>query len=279
MAGASMKDIKLRIRSVESTKQITSAMQLVAGSKLRRARQRMEDTRPYMIAAREVIADIAAHKDVISPFFRRQESEARCLVVIAGDRGLAGHYNAAVFSLADGPIAAGAQVLPIGKKAVDRYARRGATLLSADYLRAERITPADCRTMATRLIEGFLRGDYGRVTLIGTTFVSAMTQEAFTTELLPVTADQLGEAPHGQMLMEPAPGALLRAVMPDYLAGCLFAAVCDAVACEMASRRNAMDSATKNAEQMISDLSLSYNRARQSSITQEITEIVAGAEH
>ena len=279
MAGASMKDIKLRIRSVESTKQITSAMQLVAGSKLRRARQRMEDTRPYMATAREVIADIAAHRDVSSPFFRRREGVGRCVVVIAGDRGLAGHYNAAVFNIADGLVGADTQVLPIGKKAVDRYARRGAKLVTGEYVKAERVTPPDCRAMAERLIEGFLAGDYGEVTLIGTTFVSAMTQEAFETTLLPVTPDALGEArPHGQMLMEPGPEALLRAVMPDYLAGCLYGAVCDAVACEMASRRNAMDSATKNAEQMISDLSLSYNRARQGSITQEITEIVAGAE-
>ena len=152
--------------------------------------------------------------------------------------------------------------------------------------RVNKVTPAlfarypDCRAMAERLIEGFLTGDYGEVTLIGTTFVSAMTQDAQVTELLPVTPDELGDAPkpRTQMLMEPAPAALLRAVMPDYLAGCLYGAVCDAVACEMASRRNAMDSATKNAEQMINDLSLSYNRARQGSITQEITEIVAGAE-
>ena len=280
MAGASMKDIKLRIRSVESTKQITSAMQLVAGSKLRRARQRMEDTRPYMNAAREVIADIAAHKDVISPFFRKQESEARCVVVIAGDRGLAGHYNAAVFKLADELIGPDTRVLPVGKKAVDRYSRRGAKLVSADYVKAEHVSAPDCRTMAEKLIEGFTAGEFGRVTLVGTTFVSAMTQDAQVTELLPVTPDELGDAPkpRTQMLMEPAPAALLRAVMPDYLAGCLYGAVCDAIACEMASRRNAMDSATKNAEQMINDLSLHYNRARQSSITQEITEIVAGAE-
>ncbi|MBR3504798.1 MAG: ATP synthase F1 subunit gamma [Clostridia bacterium] len=280
MAGASMKDIKLRIRSVESTKQITSAMQLVAGSKLRRARQRMEDTRPYMNAAREVIADIAAHKDVISPFFRKQESAARCVVVIAGDRGLAGHYNAAVFNLADGLIGDDTQVLPIGKKAVDRYARRGAKLVSDVYLKVERVSSYDCRNMAERLIECFLHGDYGEVTLVATTFESAMTQTAFTTTLLPVTPAEFepSEKPRTQLLMEPGPAALLNAVMPDYLAGVLYGAACDAVACEMAARRNAMDSATKNAEQMISDLSLSYNRARQGSITQEITEIVAGAE-
>ena len=280
MAGASMKDIKLRIRSVESTKQITSAMQLVAGSKLRRARQRMEDTRPYMTAAREIVSDIASHKDIVSPFFRKQESAARCVVVIAGDRGLAGHYNAAVFKLADELIGPDTLVLPIGKKAVDRYARRGVKLISDEYIKAERISSADCREMASRLIQGFLGGEYGEVTLVGTTFVSAMTQDAFERSLLPIMPDEFsaGEGPRSQMLMEPGPAALLQAVMPDYLAGSLYGAICDAVACEMASRRNAMDSATKNAEQMINDLNLHYNRARQGSITQEITEIVAGAE-
>ena len=202
----------------------------------------------------------------------------RCLVVIAGDRGLAGHYNAAVFKLADELIGADTRVLPIGKKAVDRYSRRGAKLVSAEYVKAEHVTAVDCRDMAGKLIEGFLAGEYGEVTLVGTTFVSAMTQDAQVSGLLPVTPDEAAEKPRGQMLMEPGGEALLRAVMPDYLAGCLYSAVCDAIACEMASRRNAMDSATKNAEQMINDLSLNYNRARQSSITQEITEIVAGAE-
>lgn len=277
MAGASMKDIKLRIRSVESTKQITSAMQLVASSKLRRARQRMEDTRPYMAAVRQVIADIAAHRDIETPFFDGVASDRVCLVVIAGDRGLAGHYNAAVFKLADEMMNESCIVLPVGKKAVDRYAHRGAELLSRDYIKAEHVTAADCRAMASLLIEGYLEGRFGRVVLIDTTFVSVMTQEAQTMQLLPVLREE-GASQHSQMIMEPTSEKLLEAVMPDYLTGCLYGAVCDAVASEMASRRNAMDSATKNADQMIADLSLHYNRARQGSITQEITEIVAGAE-
>ena len=277
MAGASMKDIKLRIRSVESTKQITSAMQLVAGSKLRRARQRMEDTRPYMTSIRQIVGDIAAHRDVESPFFNEPADGRTCVVVIAGDRGLAGHYNAAVFKIADELINGESVVLPIGKKAVDRYTHRGAPILSGDYIKAEYVTAGDCRAMADLLIEGYLEGRFSRVTLVDTTFVSAMTQNAQATELLPIKRPEQPSS-HSQMIMEPNPEQLLDAIIPDYLTGCLYGAVCDAVACEMASRRNAMDSATKNADQMIADLSLHYNRARQSSITQEITEIVAGAE-
>ena len=276
MAGAAMKEIKLRIRSVESTRQITSAMQLVAGSKLRRARLRMESTRPYMKAAQEVIASIAAHREVSSPFFRPGEGR-RVVVVIAGDRGLAGHYNAAVFKIADGLIRDGAAVLPIGKKALERYQRRGADVITVDYARVEHVTPEDCRAIAASLIEGFLGGTYAEALIVSTTFVNAMNQEPVTGTLLPVAPPEKPQK-MTQLLMEPDPETLLRAVMPDYLAGVMYGKVCDAVACEMSARRNAMDSATKNADQMISDLSLRYNRARQGSITQEITEIVAGAE-
>lgn len=278
MAGSTMKDIKLRIRSVESTKQITNAMQLVASSKIRKARQRMEQTRPYMRISQQVIADIASHNlDEQPPFFCEQAGEEKCVVVIAGDRGLAGHYNAAVFKLADELIDEKTWVLPVGKKAVDRYTHRGCRLLSDKYTRTEQVKGTECREMADLLIDRFLSGQCAKVTLVSTTLLSALVQDAIVTTLLPVTPDS--DAKHAsQMIMEPDPATILAAVMPDYLAGQLYAAVCDAFASEVSARRNAMDSATKNAQKMIDELSLHYNRARQSSITQEITEIVAGAE-
>ena len=278
MAGSTRKDIKLRIRSVESTKQITNAMQLVASSKIRKARQRMEQTRPYMRISQQVIADIASHNlDEQPPFFCEQAGEEKCVVVIAGDRGLAGHYNAAVFKLADELIDEKTWVLPVGKKALDRYTHRGCRLLSDKYARTEQVKGTECREMADLLIERFLSGQCAKVTLVSTTLLSALVQDAVVTTLLPVTPDS--DAKHAsQMIMEPDPVTILAAVMPDYLAGQLYAAVCDAFASEVSARRNAMDSATKNAQKMIDELSLHYNRARQSSITQEITEIVAGAE-
>ena len=278
MAGSTMKDIKLRIRSVESTKQITNAMQLVASSKIRKARQRMEQTRPYMRISQQVIADIASHNlDEQPPFFCEQAGEEKCVVVIAGDRGLAGHYNAAVFKLADELIDEKTWVLPVGKKALDRYTHRGCRLLSDKYARTEQVKGTECREMADLLIERFLSGQCAKVTLVSTTLLYALVQDAVVTTLLPVTPDS--DAKHAsQMIMEPDPVTILAAVMPDYLAGQLYAAVCDAFASEVSARRNAMDSATKNAQKMIDELSLHYNRARQSSITQEITEIVAGAE-
>lgn len=278
MAGSTMKDIKLRIRSVESTKQITNAMQLVASSKIRKARQRMEQTRPYMRISQQVIADIASHNlDEKPPFFCEQAGDEKCVVVIAGDRGLAGHYNAAVFKLADELIDEKTWVLPVGKKALDRYTHRGCRLLSDKYTRTEQVKGTECREMADLLIERFLSGQCAKVMLASTTLLSALVQDTIVTTLLPVTPDL--DAKHAsQMIMEPDPATILAAVMPDYLAGQLYAAVCDAFASEVSARRNAMDSATKNAQKMIDELSLHYNRARQSSITQEITEIVAGAE-
>ena len=278
MAGSTMKDIKLRIRSVESTKQITNAMQLVASSKIRKARQRMEQTRPYMRISQQVIADIASHNlDEQPPFFCEQAGDEKCVVVIAGDRGLAGHYNAAVFKLADELIDEKTWVLPVGKKAINRYTHRGCRLLSDKYTRTEQVKGNECREMADMLIERFLSGQCAKVTLVSTTLISALVQDAVVTTLLPVTPEP--DAKHAsQMIMEPDPATILAAVMPDYLAGQLYAAVCDAFASEVSARRNAMDSATKNAQKMIDELSLHYNRARQSSITQEITEIVAGAE-
>lgn len=190
MAGSTMKDIKLRIRSVESTKQITNAMQLVASSKIRKARQRMEQTRPYMRISQQVIADIASHNlDEQPPFFCEQAGEEKCVVVIAGDRGLAGHYNAAVFKLADELIDEKTWVLPVGKKALDRYTHRGCRLLSDKYARTEQVKGTECREMADLLIERFLSGQCAKVTLVSTTLLSALVQDAVVTTLLPVTPD------------------------------------------------------------------------------------------
>ena len=276
--GADMKGLKTRLRSVESTMHLTRAMGLVASSKMRRSGESMQKSRAYADAFGDVMNLLsrcpACEK---SPYMQTKETGTPVLIVIAGDRGLAGHYNAAVFKIADELINGESVVLPIGKKAVDRYTHRGAPILSGDYIKAEYVTAGDCRAMADLLIEGYLEGRFSRVTLVDTMFVSAMTQNAQTTTLLPIERPEQPSS-HSQMIMEPKPEQLLEAIMPDYLTGCLYGAVCDAVACEMASRRNAMDSATKNADQMIADLSLHYNRARQSSITQEITEIVAGAE-
>ena len=280
MAGASMKDIKLRIRSVESTMQITKAMQLVASSKLRGARARMEASKPYMKIARTAVWDIALHNTgAQSDYVIPREISQRCYIVIAGDRGLAGSYNANMFKRIEWDSRdARCCVIPIGRKAIDYYSHsRMPVITSVD--KVEGLNLEACGDIARRVLESYDNGEYDEIVLAYTSFVSVLLQKTKLKPLLPLDARDAPERTTKQMLCEPGADALLKAFLPQYLAGLIYSAACDSFASEQAARRVAMDSATKNAGDMIEDLSLRYNRARQSSITQELTEIVAGAEH
>ena len=276
MAG-SMKDIKLRIKSVESTMQITKAMELVASSKMRRAKERVEHSRPYFETLYESLTKIAAADPrARNPYLRRDDIRRTLLVVIAGDRGLAGGYNANVFKQADaaeGPVT----VLPIGKRSAEYFAHHGAGLFTPEVLMAADVSVSECFTLSHQITEGFLKGEYDAVKLCYTRFDSMMTQTATTLEVLPEA--QRAEARRSQILYKPSSEEVFGAIIPEYVAGVLYGAVCESVASELAARRTAMDAATKNAGEMIEHLNLYYNRARQAAITQEITEIVAGAEN
>ena len=282
MAG-SMKDIKLRIKSVESTMQITKAMELVASSKMRRAKERVEHSRPYFETLYESLTKIAAADPrARNPYLRRDDIRRTLLVVIAGDRGLAGGYNANVFKQADaaeGPVT----VLPIGKRSAEYFAHHGAGLFTPEVLMAADVSVSECFTLSHQITEGFLKGEYDAVKLCYTRFDSMMTQTATTLEVLPLTIEpteaQKAEARRSQILYKPSCEEVFGAIIPEYVAGVLDGAVCESVASELAARRTAMDAATKNAGEMIEHLNLYYNRARQAAITQEITEIVAGAEN
>ena len=282
MAG-SMKDIKLRIKSVESTMQITKAMELVASSKMRRAKERVEHSRPYFETLYESLTKIAAADPrARNPYLRRDDIKHTLLVVIAGDRGLAGGYNANVFKQADaaeGPVT----VLPIGKRSAEYFAHHGAGLFTPEVLMAADVSVSECFTLSHQITEGFLKGEYDAVKLCYTRFDSMMTQTATTLEVLPLTIEpteaQKAEARRSQILYKPSCEEVFGAIIPEYVAGVLYGAVCESVASELAARRTAMDAATKNAGEMIEHLNLYYNRARQAAITQEITEIVAGAEN
>lgn len=282
MAG-SMKDIKLRIKSVESTMQITKAMELVASSKMRRAKERVEHSRPYFETLYESLTKIAAADPrARNPYLSRDNIKRTLLVVIAGDRGLAGGYNANVFKQADaaeGPVT----VLPIGKRSAEYFAHHGAGLFTPEVLMAADVSVSECFTLSHQITEGFLKGEYDAVKLCYTRFDSMMTQTATTLEVLPLTIEpteaQKAEARRSQILYKPSCEEVFGAIIPEYVAGVLYGAVCESVASELAARRTAMDAATKNAGEMIEHLNLYYNRARQAAITQEITEIVAGAEN
>ena len=281
MAG-SMKDIKLRIRSVQSTMQITKAMELVASSKLRHARERMEQARPYFETLQATLADIAAaNTEFTSPYLARRPVKKTCYIVIAGDRGLAGGYNANLFKLV-AQAAEGKEccVLPVGKKALEHFQHRGMSILTEAFSPVEDVTVSDCFSMSRLVAQGFLKGEFDEIHLCYTRFESMLTQTAKTVQMLPMAAPKPREdkRPRSLMLYEPSSEAVYDAIVPEYFAGLIWGAVCESVASELAARRTAMDAASKNAGEMIENLNLRYNRARQAAITQEITEIVAGAE-
>ena len=281
MAG-SMKDIKLRIKSVESTMQITKAMELVASSKMRRAKERVEHSRPYFETLHKTLTEIAAADPrARNPYLRRAEIKKTLLIVIAGDRGLAGGYNSNVLKQAQQE-AGDVVVLPIGKRSAEYFVHHEVPLFTQEVLLAADITVGECFQLARRITEGYCKGEYDAVKICYTRFDSMMTQTASTMEVLPLsiepTEQQKAEARRSQILYKPSSEEVFRAIIPEYVAGIVYGAVCESVASELAARRTAMDAATKNASEMIDHLNLYYNRARQAAITQEITEIVAGAE-
>ena len=281
MAG-SMKDIKLRIKSVESTMQITKAMELVASSKMRRAKERVEHSRPYFETLHKTLTEIAAADPrARNPYLRRAEIKKTLLIVIAGDRGLAGGYNSNVLKQAQQE-AGDVVVLPIGKRSAEYFVHHEVPLFTQEVLLAADITVGECFQLARRITEGYCKGEYDAVKICYTRFDSMMTQTATTMEVLPLsiepTEQQKADARRSQILYKPSSEEVFSAIIPEYVAGIVYGAVCESVASELAARRTAMDAATKNAGEMIDHLNLYYNRARQAAITQEITEIVAGAE-
>ncbi|MCD8083526.1 MAG: ATP synthase F1 subunit gamma [Clostridiales bacterium] len=279
---ANMKAVKLRIKSIQSTMQITRAMGLVASSKMRRAKDRALSSRPAFEMLRRNLAEIAnGNTDFMSPYTRAGKSEKWCYVVIAGDRGLAGGYNANVFKLVEVEAAdKDYDVMPIGKKAVEYFKRRGKELVTEEFAEAANISIGDCFEMARLLCGEFRSGKYGHIALCYTNFVSMLTQRPENTALLPLQdfGEEQTEPVRNLILYEPNSEEVFDAIVPEYLAALLYGSLCESVASELAARRNAMDAATKNAGEMIEKLNLYYNRARQAGITNEIIEIVAGAE-
>ena len=291
--GANTKAIRARIRSVDSTRHITKAMELVASSKIRRAAARMEKSRFYRDVMLDAFADLSAEKSV---YARQRARQLPALyIVIAGDRGLAGGYNSNIFRSAMTMIRPTDFVLPVGKRAVDYYSSRNAgRILSDRFVSVEHFSSSDSAEIAYLARDMYERGEIGSVSLISTRFLSMLSQKPDITYLLPleVLAENRkprpqgeGEAekpedraePHTVTEYEPNAEEVLAAIIPEYISGVLFTSVTEAYASELAARRAAMDSATKNADDMLETLSLKYNQARESAITQEITEIVAGA--
>ena len=280
MAGVSTKEIKNRIRSMESTKQITKAMEMVAASKLRRAQAQVAGSRPYFEILRDTIDDIVENnRDFSSPYLTARPVKKTAYIVIAGDRGLAGGYNSNILKLVQARIdGQDAVVLPIGKKAVDYFRSHKVPMLSENYAVAADVSIGECFSVAKQLAKSFKDGEFDEVYVAYTNFVSILSQTPSVMQLLPlVREERTQEGVSRDFLYEPGAEEVFEAVVPEYLGGILYGALCESRAAEQAARRTAMDSATSNAEDMIADLSLKFNRARQAAITNEIIDIVAGS--
>ena len=263
--GADIKSLRTRIKSVTSTLQLTRAMGLVASSKIRRATQRMLEGRDYDAALNQLLDLLTACPECArSPYMQEREGKT-LLVVIAGDRGLAGGYNANIFRTVKEYH--DAQILPIGKRACDRFG--GPVRL------CEKLTGEDAYQLAADLCKRYADGEFTRLGILYTQYVSMMSQVPQVRWVLPLTKAE--ETAPTAVLFEPDEATILTTAVPEYVTGAIMATVRESYACEVVARRMAMDSAGKNASEMIADLQLEYNRARQGSITQEITEIVAGA--
>ena len=279
MAGASMNGIKARMKSVKSTMQITKAMELVATSKLRRLKERAESSRPYAKLLFDAIKDcIGASLGEDIPWTRKSENPKTLYIVIAGDRGLAGGYNSNIFKLTASLSANGEAIyLPVGRKAIDYYTHRNKEMLSTDCTYAQNVDFGDCATLGKLICDGFAEDKFGKVVIVYTKFVSMMTQLPVHEDILPLSLDSATEkATDAEYLGEA--DELMASIVPGYVGGIMWSAVCESLASESGARRSAMNAANKNASEMIDQLTLKFNRARQAVITQEITEIVSGAE-
>jgi F-type H+-transporting ATPase subunit gamma len=288
----SLIDIRRRLRSVKSTQQITKAMKMVAAAKLRRAQDRVVGARPYAKLLGEVMRSVAAHAgEVRHPLLGVREEKRVIVMVVAGDRGLAGAFNTNVHRATSQLFAAHPEwtevrILPVGKKAVEYWRRRKTPFTEKTYPGLfNNLTYAEAREIATFLAQEFLEERIDAAYVVVNEFRSILSQVVRTARLLPLVTEAAakeGEEKNAKdstpdYLFEPNAAAILAWLLPRYLEFTVYRALAESAAAEMGARMTAMDSASKNAGEIIDKLTLTYNRARQARITKELIEIVSGA--
>ena len=281
---ASMRDIKRRKESVQSTQQITKAMKLVATVKLQKARSKAESNKPYFNMLYDTIFSILAKtKNVEHRYLRDNDCEKKAVIVITSNRGLAGGYNNNIVKLVanSGFEPDKTNIYAIGKKGIEGLVRKGYSITDDRSEVVNEPIFADAISLTKELLTQFSKGEIGEIYIAYTNFKNTVTQEPKLVKLLPLSEEDFDtEAVDNKTFMnfEPSEEEVLDKVIPKYMSNIIFGALLEAVASENGARMQAMDSATSNAEDMIDSLSLKYNRARQSAITQELTEIIAGAD-
>jgi F-type H+-transporting ATPase subunit gamma len=291
MAGGKERVLRRRIKSVQSTKKITKAMELIAASRIVKAQQRVAASRPYSEQITEVIRNLAAAgAGSSSPLLQpRPDVRKVAVVVISGDRGLAGAYNSTVLKAAERTVSQiksdGREygLVAVGRKAVAYFKFRGHKIDASFTGFSDQPSYENAREVAEFVTKQFEDGEYDAVELVYTQFLSVGTQRAVVKRFMPLDAEAItdaaaGDGPKADYEFEPSPGEILDRLLPRYAEARLFAALLESAASEHAARQRAMKSATDNAEELITKLTRVMNRARQDSITTEIMEIVGGAE-
>lgn len=279
---ASMRNIKRRIKSVNSTQQITKAMNLVASSKLTKAKQNFDDTKPFFNAIRRVIANVvkgAGNTDNV--FLKSRKVKNTGVVILTGDRGLCGGYNTNACKTALG-ITEGksASYITVGSKGFEFLKNKGCDFAQNYTGISEKPTYEDARAIGEKITQMYQNGDVDEVYLVYTEYISTIASEPKVMRLLPLDTESLGESEKDNLTLtiyEPDDETVLAYVIPKYINTVIYGALVESAVCELTSRMTAMDSATDNATQMLDTLNLHYNRARQGAITQELTEIVSGS--
>jgi F-type H+-transporting ATPase subunit gamma len=281
---ATLRDIRRRIRAVQSTQKITRAMKLVAAAKLRRAQERIVEARPYAQKMSDLLGSLALRiSPDRHPLLARREGGPRQLVVITADKGLCGAFNANILRRALTFIAeseeVGLTLVVVGRKAREYYRRRRWTVASEMVGFFDRLAYAHAAELANRLIETYLTGEASLVELIYNEFRSVAVQRVVLEQLLPIRPAPLAEgAAPVEYLYEPSADAILAALLPRHVTTQVYRALMESLAGEYAARMTAMEAATKNAQEMIELLTIHYNKARQERITKELLDIVGGAE-
>jgi F-type H+-transporting ATPase subunit gamma len=286
---ANLIDIRRRIRSVKNTQQITKAMKMVAAARLRRSQDRILATRPYALEIRKVIGNLASRVGRAKhPLLETRPENRVLLVVVTGDKGLAGSFNANVLRRAGEVLArslrAGAEVelLLLGKKGNDFYRRRGVPVRKGYTSLFTNVTYAQAQEIADDIAAAYARREYDAVHVVYNKFKSMIAQELSSETMLPIGAAGEGQGVAGggtarEYLFEPKAEEILAELLPRYLTFQVYRILLESQAAEHAARMTAMDSATKNASEMIERLTLRYNRARQAAITTQLIEVVSGA--
>lgn len=283
-----MRDIKRQIKSVQNMKQITKAMEMVAASKLRKAQEKAEASRPYADKLKEVVNSIASGTQGIThPMLQKREIKKTGYLIITSDRGLCGGYNANILRKLQQTISQNHRssdeyaLFVIGRKGRDYFRRRGLPVVEAVTELPDSPTYADIKSISYKAVKYFEEGQYDVLYLFYNQFVNAITQIPVQKQLLPLEdmkeESKSDAGAKASYEYEPSPEAVLETLLPKYAETLIYSALLDGKASEFGAKMTAMGSATKNASKMINELTLTYNRARQAAITQEISEIVAGA--